>query len=417
MPAPSDPSSVVFGRAADCDIVVADRSVSGRHARLAWNGPELQLEDLGSANGTWVQGERVERAVVKVGADVRFGRTPLPWGDPQLRPFLRRGGLGDTILAMPRFGRYRCPSCKKLGVLPHGFSRGELACPHCNTPLVFGTTAPRFPWGNLIGSLTIVAFAITLAAFVVTSPERMARLRSLFLDAREAGGAPVATPAGDPLPPSATAGGPSDEEEAIRVHDVPGVMTALDPSNPITRDLAVQVAAGTSGPFSLEQVADIWTYVRVRWNYVNDPHGAEYFARASETITNQFAGDCDDFAITLAAMVQAIGGNTRVVLMDGPEGGHAYTEACIDEDPSTIAQRLAAHFRRHWDRRLGRQTVHEVSYRSDSTCRAWLNLDWNAPVPGGPYGEERWAVAIYADGHTETLTPAHAPVDAGVAHR
>jgi hypothetical protein len=408
-----EPSAIVFGRGHDCDIVVVERSVSGRHARLAWDGPKLLLEDLGSANGTWLDGERIEREHVKIGADVRLGATPLPWGDPAMRPFLRRGGLGDTILAMPRFGRYRCPSCKKLGVLPPGFQRGEIACPSCNTALVFGATAPRSTWTSWAITIVMLGSALLAAGLVVTSEERMARVRDVV--GRFRGDVPVAIPGAAPVAPSATIGGATPEEEAIRVHDVPGVLRAIDPSDPITRNLAVQIASEENGPFQVEQVARIWTHDRAEWDYVNDPRGGEYFARASETITNGFAGDCDDFAITLAAMIEAIGGRTRIVMMDGPEGGHAYTEACIDDEPTEIARRLSVHFRRHWDRRLGRQqAVREISYRSDSSCRAWLNLDWNAPVPGGPYGNERWAVAIYTDGHTESLTPGRAPVDAGV---
>ena len=34
------------------------------------------------------------------------------------------------------------------------------------------------------------------------------------------------------------------------------------------------------------------------------------------------------------------------------------------------------------------------------------DLDWNARAPGGPYGRERWAVSIGADGSTATLPPA-----------
>jgi transglutaminase-like putative cysteine protease len=304
-------------------------------------------------------------------------------------------------------------------VLPPGFQRGEINCASCNTGLVFGTSARRSSWPTVIAGVAMLALAAVGAVLLISDTERMGRVTQLVRDVRAGGPSEAvpATPDGDPLPPSTTPGGPSDEEESIRVHDVPDVLAAIDPSNATTRDLAVQVAAQTSGVFSVEQVADIWTYVRVRWNYVNDPRGAEYFARASETITNQFAGDCDDFATTLSAMTQAIGGNARVVMMDSAAGGHAYTEVCIDLDPTEIATRLAAHFRRHWDRRLGRQTVHDVSYRSDAACRAWVNLDWNAPVPGGPYGDETWAVAIFADGHTETLTPARAPADAGVRHR
>ncbi len=416
----TDPSSVVLGRLAECDVSIAEGSVSGRHARLRWDGPQLVVEDLGSANGTWLDGERIERATIRVGADVRLGRIPLPWGDPRLLPFLRRGGIGDTIMAMPRFGRYRCPSCKKLGVLPPGFQRGEIACPQCNTGLVFGTSARRSVWPTLLLGLGFLSVAAVGIVLLVSDEQRFGRVTQIVHDVREGDTStivPPATPEGDPLPPSTTPGGPSPEELSIRAHDVAGVLAAIDPSNEVTRNLSVQVASETSGPFSVEQVADIWTHVRVRWNYVNDPRGTEYFARASETIGNEFAGDCDDFAITLSAMTQAIGGDARIVMMNGPAGGHAYVEVCIDDDPEAIATRLATHFRRHWDRRLGRQTVREVSYRSDASCRAWLNLDWSAPVPGGPYGDETWAVAIFADGHTETLTPARAPVDAGVRRR
>jgi hypothetical protein len=413
--AAQDPISVVFGRAGDCDVTVPESSVSGRHARLSWDASTIVVEDLGSANGTWVDGERVERAVIKVGQDVRLGRTPLPWGDPRLRPFLRRGGIGDTIMAMPRFGRYRCPSCKKLGVLPPGFQRGEISCPSCNTGLVFGTSAKRSIWPSVLSAIATLAVAGVAAAYFVTSPDRVARVQQIVRDVRQgsASGVIPETPDGTPLPPSETPGGPSDEEEAIRVNDVPAVLAAIDSSNATTRDLAVQVASASSGEFNVEQVADIWTYVRVRWRYVNDPRGRDYFARASETIGNGFAGDCDDFATTLAAMTQAIGGNPRVVLMDGPGGGHAYTELCVDLPPDEIAHRLQTHFRAHWDHRLGRQVVHRVSYRSDTTCQAWLNLDWSAPVPGGPYNDETWAVAIFTDGHTLTLTPAQGEPDAG----
>src|SRR6185295_36872 len=126
-------------------------------------------------------------------------------------------------------------------------------------------------------------------------------------------------------------------------------------------------------------------------------------------IANHFAGDCDDFATTLASMLEAIGGRTRIVIMDGRDGGHAYTEVCIDEDAAHVTDKLNRYYRRRWDRRLGvRPTLRDVSYRSDARCKAWLNLDWSANIVGGPYGDERWAVAIYTDGHTETLPPAGA---------
>ena len=46
------------------------------HARITLNGLTLLLEDLKSANGTYVNNTRVEKATLKVGDIVRFGADP-----------------------------------------------------------------------------------------------------------------------------------------------------------------------------------------------------------------------------------------------------------------------------------------------------------------------------------------------------
>ena len=69
----------------------------------------------------------------------------------------------------------------------------------------------------------------------------------------------------------------------------------------------------------------------MNWKYVNDPKGFEYFSPASETIKLKLSGDCDDFAIVMAATLQAIGANTRVVMAYGEKSGHAYAEVNMGE--------------------------------------------------------------------------------------
>ena len=97
-------SQVVIGRDPGCDVVIAVPAVSSQHARLSWHGGQLVLEDLGSANGTYVNGERVSRVAVKPGTDVRLAEAPLPWGDPRIAALVRLGSSRSTIVAMPRFG-------------------------------------------------------------------------------------------------------------------------------------------------------------------------------------------------------------------------------------------------------------------------------------------------------------------------
>ena len=55
---------ITIGRAKDNDIVIADGGVSRYHARLHWRGDHWVLEDLGSSNGTFVDGRRINGPVV-----------------------------------------------------------------------------------------------------------------------------------------------------------------------------------------------------------------------------------------------------------------------------------------------------------------------------------------------------------------
>jgi hypothetical protein len=69
---------VVLGRGTEADLRINDPGVSRRHAELRLEGgSDLVVEDLGSTNGTLVDGERVERRGLHDGATVRVGNTDL----------------------------------------------------------------------------------------------------------------------------------------------------------------------------------------------------------------------------------------------------------------------------------------------------------------------------------------------------
>jgi len=71
-----DPAiALVVGRGEEADLVLQDDLVSRRHARLWQEGGELLVEDLGSTNGTFVNGARAERTRVGEGDRILLGAT------------------------------------------------------------------------------------------------------------------------------------------------------------------------------------------------------------------------------------------------------------------------------------------------------------------------------------------------------
>ena len=71
--APGDSGPVLLGRSRRCDFVVRDPSVSRRHALLIRNDDAWTLYDLGSTNGTRINGWRVERATLRAGDELELG--------------------------------------------------------------------------------------------------------------------------------------------------------------------------------------------------------------------------------------------------------------------------------------------------------------------------------------------------------
>lgn len=70
--------SLTIGRDSSCDIVLKDRAVSARHARIDKQGDQFFLEDLGSSNGTFVGNEQIsEQVSLKAGDRIRIGQTLL----------------------------------------------------------------------------------------------------------------------------------------------------------------------------------------------------------------------------------------------------------------------------------------------------------------------------------------------------
>ena len=64
--------TMVVGRAAECEISIPTDEVSRRHAQLRAVSDGIHVEDLGSANGTFINGERVRQGLLKQGDELRL---------------------------------------------------------------------------------------------------------------------------------------------------------------------------------------------------------------------------------------------------------------------------------------------------------------------------------------------------------
>lgn len=71
------PRPLVVGRSREADLVVSDETVSRRHAQIVRTTDGFMLADLGSTNGTWLDGRRVGQVEVAAGDVVVLGNVPL----------------------------------------------------------------------------------------------------------------------------------------------------------------------------------------------------------------------------------------------------------------------------------------------------------------------------------------------------
>lgn len=164
------------------------------------------------------------------------------------------------------------------------------------------------------------------------------------------------------------------------------IIKAVEYDNPQVRNLAIMATSkyfkdvkGYNKYRTLIQCFAVFKEINGRWNYVNDPKGREYIAKATESV-KYFSGDCDDHSILMVAAVKSIGGIPRLI----HTGGHIYPEILIGDksDLETINFLIKKVL---FVEESKDQTLH---YHIDERGQVWLNLDYTAKYPGGPFLRE-----------------------------
>ena len=123
-----DQASVLIGRTSECDVILYDPGVSRRHARIFVEDGEFFVEDVGSSNGTQVNGEVVKKQPLKDGDSISLGPVVFAFKPTELEPEtneapLPEGGAHTRIVSVSELKRSRN---KGVALLPKGADRAEV---------------------------------------------------------------------------------------------------------------------------------------------------------------------------------------------------------------------------------------------------------------------------------------------------
>jgi len=164
------------------------------------------------------------------------------------------------------------------------------------------------------------------------------------------------------------------------------ILNAIEYENPKVRDFAVMATIkhfkkihGYSKYRTTIQCFAVFKEINSRWNYVSDPKGRDYIATATESL-RYLSGDCDDHSILMAACVKSIGGTPRLI----HTGGHIYPEMLIGykADLESINYLIKKELF------VSESRGQKIHYHIDERGQIWLNLDYTAKYPGGPFMSE-----------------------------
>jgi hypothetical protein len=154
-----------IGRDPDCDVILPDSSVSRRHVKVSLSDSGLFVEDVGSSNGTWVDGRRISREIIPIGHPVIVGRVSViirhteSSGGEDLKPISKPEttnpkearketlavdipqGYFDPSKNAPAMRMFECPGCSRR--LRCASTTRRVKCRTCEAIIRFDGDIPK----------------------------------------------------------------------------------------------------------------------------------------------------------------------------------------------------------------------------------------------------------------------------------
>lgn len=146
-----DKDRITLGRRADNDVCLPHPAVSGEHAAVVTLLADSFLEDLGSTNGTYVNGQLVQKHFLRDGDMIELGRQRLVYlADDSARPMVVHGADATRARAEPS----TTTSTSTQGPAPAWDSGARVGAASLATatqttaPLAHSERAEGRPWGS-----------------------------------------------------------------------------------------------------------------------------------------------------------------------------------------------------------------------------------------------------------------------------
>ncbi|MHA4847052.1 transglutaminase domain-containing protein [Flavitalea antarctica] len=163
---------------------------------------------------------------------------------------------------------------------------------------------------------------------------------------------------------------------------VKSLQSKVDYKDSLVRNFAVQHSLLYFDEYHMKygamvRLLSLFKHINSNFKYVSDSERDEYFATPRETILNGMGGDCDDHTLLMVSCLKAIGGHVRMVLTEG----HLYPELLAGDKKSFERMQQAIVYL------FGNEAIDNMYYH-EQNGQYWLNLDYSAKYPGGPYVSE-----------------------------
>ena len=95
---PNEGPDVLLGRGDDCDIKLVNDRVSRHHCEILYKDGHYELHDLGSTNGTYVDGVRVTRTVLRNGAVINVPAQVFAFTGGMLHYHAHQSGISIQLV-------------------------------------------------------------------------------------------------------------------------------------------------------------------------------------------------------------------------------------------------------------------------------------------------------------------------------